>query len=409
MTELESETYPRCPVCGRPAAFSDIPCSDCPEPASTLPGEGELPPPIKERSGLSFECALSASEIVRWAGEMERSAAAMRPLDKAVAEGNDALARDLRQAAARLSAASDHLARRPLASPPPGVASTLPGDGERAWFVERSGKWLTVRFTDWEVQQALDPELWRQNWTRDPNAALRFARRDDAEAMIRKEGLQNAEATEHVWIAASPPPGVVSLPRVLHMPNGDVLTRQHDSKYWTTMSASGAVATNETDDELAEQYGLEALFLAALAPTLPGEDRTGLGWQRRAEIAESQLQKLGEHLVALETKAAVALPDPSDALLKHAERLAAFWDASAAMLQKPGDTWATDNAKTIRHLINFARRQPVLSIDFQALLKKYMSAVEYAENAFLVDRPEKFGMTDEEFAYLRNLYEEVRV
>lgn len=75
---------------------------------------------------------------------------------------------------------------------------------EQAWLIERSGEyWAAGPFSSWQESQALDPDLWRKSWTKDANAALRFARKQDAEMVIRYEGWQHAVATEHMWIDAA--------------------------------------------------------------------------------------------------------------------------------------------------------------------------------------------------------------
>ena len=69
------------------------------------------------------------------------------------------------------------------------------------WLIERGGEWYRAFHTDWAVKQALDPTLWqRENWTKDANLALRFARREDAENLIRCWNLQKTTTTEHQWV-----------------------------------------------------------------------------------------------------------------------------------------------------------------------------------------------------------------
>ena len=75
---------------------------------------------------------------------------------------------------------------------------------ETGWLIERSDErcpewYACAPHTKWELKQAVDLYLWRENWTRDASKALRFARKIDAETLIHFEGLQNAIATEHVW------------------------------------------------------------------------------------------------------------------------------------------------------------------------------------------------------------------
>lgn len=70
-----------------------------------------------------------------------------------------------------------------------------------AWLIERDGQWYAAApHSRWTTQQAIDANTWRENWTTDANEALRFARKCDAETLIRYEGFQNAVATEHVWL-----------------------------------------------------------------------------------------------------------------------------------------------------------------------------------------------------------------
>ena len=75
---------------------------------------------------------------------------------------------------------------------------------EIGWLIERStpmgpGWYACSPHTKWELHQAVDVYLWRENWTREASNALRFALKVDAETLIRFEGLQNAIATEHKW------------------------------------------------------------------------------------------------------------------------------------------------------------------------------------------------------------------
>lgn len=71
-----------------------------------------------------------------------------------------------------------------------------------AWLIERDGQWYAAApHSRWTTQQAIDANTWRENWTSDANKALRFARKRDAETLIRYEGWQNAVATEHIWLA----------------------------------------------------------------------------------------------------------------------------------------------------------------------------------------------------------------
>lgn len=74
------------------------------------------------------------------------------------------------------------------------------------WLIERGGQWYAAApHTDWTIKQAI-ADLHQENWTWDADAALRFARKEDAETLIRFVGWQHATATEHAWIAAAPPP-----------------------------------------------------------------------------------------------------------------------------------------------------------------------------------------------------------
>jgi hypothetical protein len=72
------------------------------------------------------------------------------------------------------------------------------GMGATSWLIERSGQWWAAGpCSRWDWQQALvTPEL----WTSDPNTAVRFARKADAETLIHFEGWKNVAATEHRWI-----------------------------------------------------------------------------------------------------------------------------------------------------------------------------------------------------------------
>ena len=83
-----------------------------------------------------------------------------------------------------------------------GMTDPAPGaEPETAWLIERNGQWYAAApHSRWTTQQAIDASTWRENWTSDANKALRFARKCDAETLIRYESLQNAVATEHVWL-----------------------------------------------------------------------------------------------------------------------------------------------------------------------------------------------------------------
>lgn len=65
-----------------------------------------------------------------------------------------------------------------------------------AWLVESEpgGLWWDGRF----VSRGIDPRF----FTRDPNEAIRFARREDAEKVAASSSA--LKATEHVWMAAQP-------------------------------------------------------------------------------------------------------------------------------------------------------------------------------------------------------------
>ena len=57
---------------------------------------------------------------------------------------------------------------------------------EFGWLIEN----------DWNER----PEWWRPlKWTTDANEAVRFARKEDAERVIREMLFANAHATEHIW------------------------------------------------------------------------------------------------------------------------------------------------------------------------------------------------------------------
>lgn len=61
--------------------------------------------------------------------------------------------------------------------------------------------WTTAHATRWQERVALvSPE---RPWTADPNLALGFARKSDAEAyMLYMDMSSLAKATEHIWIEA---------------------------------------------------------------------------------------------------------------------------------------------------------------------------------------------------------------
>lgn len=79
------------------------------------------------------------------------------------------------------------------------TAATPPSEERQiGWLIERDGKWWGPEVSHWEWEQRLvTPEL----WTADANKALRFHRKEDAEAFRRWEGLEGgAMSTEHIWI-----------------------------------------------------------------------------------------------------------------------------------------------------------------------------------------------------------------
>ena len=65
-----------------------------------------------------------------------------------------------------------------------------------AWLVESEpdGLWWDGRF----VSRGIDPRF----FTRDPNEAIRFARREDAEKVASSSSA--LKATEHIWLASQP-------------------------------------------------------------------------------------------------------------------------------------------------------------------------------------------------------------
>lgn len=71
---------------------------------------------------------------------------------------------------------------------PQGDRATTPDAPEFGWLIERKhlALWLKVGRR-------------MQEWTADSNAALRFARKCDAEAFMRFSGLNDGYATEHRW------------------------------------------------------------------------------------------------------------------------------------------------------------------------------------------------------------------
>jgi hypothetical protein len=102
------------------------------------------------------------------------------------------------------------LSRSPAPSPSMEARKT-------AWMVERDGKWWGPICSEWAWRDAVagcEPPLWTDN----ANAAVRFARKEDADAFIRWRSLGNTtKATEHVWLGAtspsvaSPPPDIEKL------------------------------------------------------------------------------------------------------------------------------------------------------------------------------------------------------
>lgn len=86
-----------------------------------------------------------------------------------------------------------------------GFAASARGVAD-GWLIERAGKWWAPIYGRWEVQNAVDPTLQQENWTKDASKAVRFVRKEDAEAEISYHGWQSASATEHVWISGTAAP-----------------------------------------------------------------------------------------------------------------------------------------------------------------------------------------------------------
>jgi hypothetical protein len=79
---------------------------------------------------------------------------------------------------------------------------------EIGWLVE----WRTKTDTVW-WGRSNDPEMAGFGWTKDSNAALRFARKVDAEMYIEETGWTDGiEATEHSWPALAPLPEPLAAP-----------------------------------------------------------------------------------------------------------------------------------------------------------------------------------------------------
>lgn len=70
----------------------------------------------------------------------------------------------------------------------------------------------------WLVEMLISNEPWwwalglpdEENWTKDSVLALRFARKEDAEAFITDMGWTEVIATEHAWLNPTSPKGVQS-------------------------------------------------------------------------------------------------------------------------------------------------------------------------------------------------------
>lgn len=64
---------------------------------------------------------------------------------------------------------------------------------ETGWLIELKPSVVTVP-AYWGVDR--DGEL---DWTKDDKAAIRFARKEDAQAVIKHYGWTEADAVEHQW------------------------------------------------------------------------------------------------------------------------------------------------------------------------------------------------------------------
>ncbi len=103
--------------------------------------------------------------------------------------GNMAIAADIRSkvdsgysARIALHAVKAALAERPVVD-------------EIAWLIE------------WPATRQMPVRYWHpsEGHVIDPNHAVRFSRREDAEAMLKRDHLMEARAVEHMWCALSPP------------------------------------------------------------------------------------------------------------------------------------------------------------------------------------------------------------
>ena len=86
---------------------------------------------------------------------------------------------------------------------------------QTAWLVELTGRepqWWSATFTTEDEPDG--------TFTRHADKALRFARREDAEAFIAVSGWTEAFATEHIWCAPKPLRTRNPLPSGVSRPDG---------------------------------------------------------------------------------------------------------------------------------------------------------------------------------------------
>lgn len=71
---------------------------------------------------------------------------------------------------------------------------------ESAWVIETWGPEYFCGFRFGPEVNSKDQQYWLQEDTGDINRAVRFSRKQDAEALLKALGLMHGRATEHVWI-----------------------------------------------------------------------------------------------------------------------------------------------------------------------------------------------------------------
>lgn len=178
--------------------------------------------------------------------------AAHRVMFERVAYGDEISPRDMEAAI-----------RAYLSAPVAAVAPAV-GEDETAWLIELRGnvpKW-------WSLEYRPGP-----NWTQDANRALRFARKEDADAYIWDIGWTEAFATEHMWPTPRPLPALIApaKPASALEPMAGFLVFLKDMRFtgsWDVPTLNRAIEVGETI--------VSQSFIAPAKPAMEVVEATGI-------------------------------------------------------------------------------------------------------------------------------------